>query len=331
MPTLSAEFETQYKALTGGVGLVDFSDRTQIEVTGADRAGFLHNLCSNAVRDLQPGQGCEAFLLNVKGHVVGHVLIFVSPNSIVLETAPDQAEKLLAHLERYLIREDVQLHDRSQQWGELLLAGAHVDVLFADRGWPMPEERLAHTAAQLAEQSAWLRRVDLVGPGGYLVACSREALDDILRLLLTAGAVRCGSEACETARIEQGTPWYGRDITEENLPQEIDRSQQAISFTKGCYLGQETVARIDALGHVNRLLRGVKFSGEKIPSAGSELMGGGKPAGHVTSACWSPALEAPLALALVRRECHEPGTKLESAIGPAEVVALPSAGGKPSA
>ncbi len=209
MPGLSAEFDTQYKALTGGVGLVDFSDRTQIELTGADRASFLHNLCTNAVRELSPGQGCEAFLLNVKGHVIGHVSVFVSPNSIVLETVPDQADKLLAHLERYLIREDVQLHDRSQEWGELLVAGAQVDVLFADHGWPILDERLSHTEAQLAAHSVWLRRVDFVGPRGYLVACSREALDDVLHLLLGAGAVRCGNEVCDAARIEQGTPWFG--------------------------------------------------------------------------------------------------------------------------
>ena len=98
MSSTSAEFDTQYKALTEGVGLVDFSDRTQIELTGADRAQFLHNLCTNAVRDLPPGRGCEAFLLNVKGHVIAHVSVFVSPHSIVLETVPDQAEKLTVAL-----------------------------------------------------------------------------------------------------------------------------------------------------------------------------------------------------------------------------------------
>lgn len=323
MPSTSAEFDTQYKALTGGVGLVDYSDRTQIEFTGADRAGYLHNLCTNAVRDLPPGQGCEAFLLNVKGHVIGHVSVFVSPHSIVLETVPGQAEKLLAHFDRYRIREDVQLHDRSLEWGELLLAGAQLDVLFADRGWPAPGARLAHAQARLAEHSVWVRRVDYVGPRGFLVACSREALDDVLHLLLAAGAVRCGAEACEAARIEQGTPWFGRDITEENLPQEIDRNKTAISFTKGCYLGQETVARIDALGHVNRLLRGVKFSGESIPTPGTELCAGGKVLGHVTSACWSPKLGSPLAIALVRRECDQPGLNMVSTSGPAEVIKLP--------
>ena len=190
----------------------------------------------------------------------------------------------------------MQLHDRSQEWAELLVAGDQVDVLLADHGWPTLEERLSHTAALLAQLSVWLRRVDFVGPKGYLVACNREALDDVIRLLLDAGAVRCGADVCEAARIEQGTPWFGCDITDENLPQEIDRNQQAINFTKGCYLGQETVARIDALGHVNRLLRGVKFSGESIPTPGTELCAGGKVLGHVTSACWSPRLNSPLAL-----------------------------------
>jgi folate-binding protein YgfZ len=324
MPPTSADFDTQYSALTGGVGLVDFSDRTQIELTGADRANFLHNLCTNAVRDVPSGNGCEAFLLNVKGHVIAHVLVFVSPHSIVLETVPGQAEKLLAHLDRYLIREDVQLHDRSSEWGELLLAGSQVDVLFADHGWPTPAEQLAHTPAQLAELSVWVRRVDIVGPS-YLVACNREALDDLMQMLIAAGAVRCDAEVYEAARIEHGTPAFGSDITEANLPQEIDRNATAISFTKGCYLGQETVARIDALGHVNQLLRGVKCSSAAIPNPGTELLSAGKSVGHVTSACWSPRLAAPLALAMVRRGFQEPGTKLDCDGAAAEIVKLPLA------
>src|SRR5204863_2108138 len=110
-----------YAAVTSGAGLVDFTARTQVELTGADRASFLHNLCTNSARDLTPGSGCEAFILNVKGHIVGHVFIFACSNSHIIETVPGQAEKLLAHFDRYLIREDVQLHDRSLQWAEALL------------------------------------------------------------------------------------------------------------------------------------------------------------------------------------------------------------------
>src|SRR5215471_10598245 len=106
------DFDSQYAALTVGAGLVDFSSRTQIELTGRDGANFLHNLCTNSIRDLPAGSGREAFVLNVKGHTIGHVFIFSCPNSHVLETVPGQGAKLLAHFARYLIREDVELHDR---------------------------------------------------------------------------------------------------------------------------------------------------------------------------------------------------------------------------
>ena len=121
------------------------------------------------------------------------------------------------------------------------------------------------------------------------------------------------------SRIEAGFPLFGTDITDDNLPQEIGRNQQAISFTKGCYLGQETVARIDALGHVNRLLARVKFTAGEVPATGTELFAADKPVGKVTSACWSPEFGGPLAFALLRRTQTAAGTQLTSASGPAEV------------
>jgi folate-binding protein YgfZ len=133
----------------------------------------------------------------------------------------------------------------------------------------------------------------------------------------------CSCEALEIVRIEQGYPWFGVDISEDNLPQEVGRNLKAISFTKGCYLGQETVARIDALGHVNKTLCGVAFNGEALPTAGLELFAADKVVGQITSACWSPKLGRPLALAYVRRGQQTPGTKLTSSLGEAEVVALP--------
>jgi tRNA-modifying protein YgfZ len=321
MSTISAEFQSQYDALTRGAGVVDFSDRTQIEFTGADRAKFLHNLCTNAVRDLPAGRGCEAFVLDVKGHIVGHVFVFVGPESVVLETVPGQAEKLLAHFDRYLIREDVQLHDRSTDWAELLLSGPNAATVLTNLGAKVPENRLDHNPAEIAGVQVWLRRVDLAGPDGFLIACRRDDFPAV-QSRLSADATACGMDVFETARIEAGTPLYGRDITAENLPQEIDRDRLAISFTKGCYLGQETVARIDALGHVNRLLRLVKFSGDVVPPVGTELQtaDSDKPIGHVTSSCWSPRLNAPIAIALIRRGHHEIGNQSKSHFGIAEVV-----------
>jgi folate-binding protein YgfZ len=134
---------------------------------------------------------------------------------------------------------------------------------------------------------------------------------------------QCSRETLEMLRIEQGYPWFGVDISEENLPQEVNRNQQAISFTKGCYLGQETVARIDALGHVNRMLCGVAFSGNEMPDAGLQLNSGDKVAGQVTSAAWSPKLGHPLALAYLRRGSEAPGTTLSSVSGDGTVMAIP--------
>ena len=129
--------------------------------------------------------------------------------------------------------------------------------------------------------------------------------------------------AVESARLEAGVPLFGHDITADNLPQEVARDARAISFTKGCYLGQETVARIDALGHVNRLLVGLKFAGQAAPPTGTVLLAGQQDVGHVTSAAWSPRLAAPLALAYVRRSHAKKGSTLSSAAGAAEVIELP--------
>lgn len=325
MPNIDSEFQSQYAALTSGAGLVDFTSRTQIELTGADRANFLHNLCTNSVRDLPAGSGREAFVLNVKGHIVGHVFIFAGPNSHIVETVPGQAEKLLAHFDRYLIREDVQLHDRSQQWAEALLTGPQSASILGHLGPPAPPDLLAHVAAQLKNNPVWLRRIGLTGPSDFLVACPRDRFTDVRDSLIAAGAATCGGEAFQAARIENGTPIFGNDISEENLPQEIGRDQLAISFIKGCYLGQETVARIDALGHVNRMLCGVRFACDAVPEVGSPLFADSpdKPIGQITSSCWSPRTKSPLALAFLKRGHHEPGTRLNSEVGAAEVIQLP--------
>jgi folate-binding protein YgfZ len=330
---MSTTFIDQYTALTSTAGFVDVSDRTQLEFTGADRTKFLHNLCTSAVQNLSAGAGCEAFILNVKGHIVGHVSIFAGPHSHILETVPAQAEKLLAHFDRYRIREDVEFVDRSPEWFELLLAGPRSTSILVDidigADHKIPNDRLSHTAAKIAGAQIWLRKIDWISAGAFLIAGPKASAPQVQQALINAGAIQCRYEALEAARIEHGTPMFDRDITDQNLPQEIARDQLAISFTKGCYLGQETVARIDALGHVNRLLRGVRFAGKEIPTPGLELHAASdgslaqKSIGRVTSACWSPSLESPLALAFVNRGHHDLGSCLESDFGPAEVVQLP--------
>ncbi len=319
----STNVDPGYLALVQAVGVVELSARTQLEFTGKDRATFLHNFCTNSVRELIAGNGREAFVLDSKGHVLGHILLFVTPHSVVLDTVGGQAERLVGHFERYVIREDVAIRDRSGEWTDLLVAGPQAADLLDSLGLRTPDEPLAHTDALLEGNRLFIRRVELLGPESFLVACERSAAADVLAAVANAGAIPAGLEAFETARIEAGTPIYGQDITEKNLPQEVNRDAQVISLNKGCYLGQETVARIDALGHVNRILAGVRFQSSEVPPMGTELTTDGGVVGTVTSASFSPRLQATLALAYVRTGQATRGTRLSSQYGAAEVIALP--------
>ncbi len=316
-----SSFDEEYAALTTGVGFVGQSARTQIEVAGNDRAAFLHNFTTNDIRALQPGQGREAFVLNARGHVISHVFVFCTPHSLVLDTVPGQAETLVRHLDRYVIREDVAISDRSEDWGELLLAGAEAESVLAQLGGLPPAERLSHQVARLLGQPVWLRRSDdLTGGPAFSITGPAESIDALALTLGAEGSMQCGTEVLETRRIEAGFPLFGLDFTDKNLPQEINRDRQAISFTKGCYLGQETVARIDALGHVNKRLHSVRFAGGAVPPSGSELRLGAETVGNVTSAAFSPRAKAAIALAFIRRGHDAVGQRLESDFGEAEIV-----------
>jgi folate-binding protein YgfZ len=321
------DFDTQYAAFTSAAGWCDCNERTQIELIGDDRATFLHNFTTNDIRGLKPGGGCEAFALDARGHVLGHLLVFCTQHSLVIDTVPGQAETLCRHLDRYLIRERVEIHDRGEAWGELALAGAEAGQLLHELTGAVLESPYSHAQVQLAGHQLWLRRVDIFGPGSYFLAGPREAMDAVGLVLEAEGIVPCGNDVLETVRIESGFPWYGRDISISNLPQEAARDRQAINFNKGCYLGQETVARIDALGHVNKTLACVRFSGQTVPPVGTELRSGDQPVGAVTSAAFSPLLNAPLALAYIRRGQNSMGAKLDSQFGAVVVIDAPRKAG----
>lgn len=216
----------------------DVSDRTQIELTGADRAKFLHGFCTNDIKRLTPGQGCEAFLTNIKGKVVGHVFVFATATSLWLDTVSGQSEAIVSHLDRYLIREDVQFVDHSDR-GELFVTGPHVaQLLMLDEGLPP----YGHVTRESFGQPFDIRRVDLFGSPGFLISLPLAALNTMRSSLLAVGCVTGTSELYESLRIAAGFPHYGIDITDENLAQEAARTTQCISFTKGCYLGQEPIA-----------------------------------------------------------------------------------------
>ena len=302
----SAELLAQHAALTQSVGIADLTGRTLLEIRGADRANFLHAFCTNNVKALQTGQSCEAFVTSPQGKTLGHVLVLCEADRLLLDTSPGQAKPLIDHFDRYVISEDVQFVDRTAETGVLLVAGARAAELLPIAG----QQRAA--------------RVPYVSNGWFFWVAAAD-VQAMIGKLEQAGALLCGPEAVEAARIEAGFPLFALDITEDNLPQEVGRDAEAISFTKGCYLGQETVARIDALGHVNKKLVGLKFAGDGVPEIGTPLLAGDKQVGSVTSSAWSPRLSAPLALAYIRTPHARAGSQLASPLGPAEVVALPLA------
>jgi len=302
-------------------------DRTHIEITGADRAAFLHNFCTNDIKSLQPGQGCEAFLCNVKGHVVGHATVFVGDEAIWLETVPGAAQKLIAHLERYVIREDVELRDRTHQLLELCIVGPRAaEVLFLIGG-PTSLEEMPVPGTLRHSGTMWIDCIDWFGGRSYLVSGDPSEIrpfhgvlsefDQIASAVAgTARGVAAGTAAdWEALRIDAGFPTYGVDITEDNLPQEVARNQQCLSFTKGCYLGQEPVARLDALGHTNRELRRLLIHGSAVPAHGTGLIdpASGNDAGHVTSAAPNPYGDGVLALGYVKSKWFAAGTLLHLA------------------
>jgi glycine cleavage system T protein len=327
----------EYHHARQDAALFDVSHHCKIEVSGADAASFLHNLCTNEVKNLPAGAGCEAFLTTGQAKIVAFVVIYHALDSqahhvFFLDAGPGMAEKVLVHLDRYLISEQVELVDRTHDFAMVHVAGPRArQALERARGESIPElVELQHTTLTIAGADRQVRRHQPLGLLGYDLLCERDHAAAVWSALLAAGARPAGLQAYDTLRIEAGTPVYGRDIDDSNLPQEVARVEQTISFTKGCYIGQETVARIRTYGHVNRSLVGLKLAGEAPASSGAKLLHMGKEVGHVTSSVVSPRLRQPIALAYVRRGSQEPGTILELEVNTArqsaEVVSLPFTG-----
>jgi folate-binding protein YgfZ len=290
----AVDWKSEYDALATTGGGVTLRGWSQVQLTGNDRVKFLHNMCTNDIHRLAAGQTCEAFCTDVKGKILAHVLVVADSDRLTLLTVPGQADSIIKHLDRYIIREDVQLADVSHDSEWHLMVG------------PLAEKSDGSPGATC----------NILWPGGSLVRTGNSQTSGLGDFPISG----VESPAWTALRVESFFPLYGVDFDESNLPQEINRDAQAISFTKGCYLGQETVARIDALGHVNKMLVLLKFDGERIPESGAKLTAGGNEVGTVTTATWSPRFEAPLAIAFVRRGSNAIGNRLEGESGHAEVV-----------
>jgi tRNA-modifying protein YgfZ len=310
-----------YETIRDRVGCVELANWSCIELLGPDRGHLLNSLGTNLLDDMEPGKGCETFLTGPRGHVVAHGIVFADEELTLLITTAPRGGTIVDHLSKYIIREDVQVVDRSVQTAMWYCGGHTAQDLLEGLGIPVPHEPGEHVNATLADAPVRACRVDITGPVGFLLVVPREHARSVAGVLQQAEVKICVREAFDSARIQWGWPFDDVDISGTNFPQEVGRDDRAISFTKGCYLGQETVARIDSLGHVNKRLTLVRFPGGKL-SVSADLFVQGKPVGTTTSMGYSPEFSCPVGLGYVRREWAEPGTILESSIGRAETVPL---------
>ncbi|AGA29236.1 CAF17-like 4Fe-4S cluster assembly/insertion protein YgfZ [Singulisphaera acidiphila] len=305
-----------YRTLKSQPGFIDRTDRVRIEVGGADRAKFLHNLTTNDVKRLAVGKGHEAFVTSLQGKTLGYVTLLASEDRILLRTDPGGAGLLLPHLRKYGVFDEVSIDDLSAQTFEFHLSGASAADLVRLAGADLPTEGdLNHGSTAIGGSPVQLIREAPTGQPGLTIigglADAPKVAAQLHSLGERLGLVDLDPALFDLLRIEAGTPAFGREVTEENLPQEIGRDNRAISFVKGCYLGQETVARIDALGHVNKVLKGLKFlTPEDVTAENAVLTRDGKTIGKLTSTAFSPGWGCPVALGFVRTAHAEAGTEL---------------------
>jgi folate-binding protein YgfZ len=305
--SIQPTIEQQYNALHHGRAVANLPDWSSFTLTGAERQRFVNNFCTNDMKSLTPADHRETFFTDVKGRIIGHGVLYADVEKLIFIGPPNQSAALIEHLDRYIIREDVQLHDSTADFKHFFISQ------------PLAA---GDAAAITAEFIPWPR----IGRGDSgILAVTLQDAEKLLDTLQLLGYLTVDPEAFAAVRIEAGLPLFGVDFDPSNLPQEVNRDRDAISFTKGCYLGQETVARIDALGHVNKRITGVRFDHAEVPSVGTEFSYAGRAAGKVTSATFSPRIGAALVVAMIRREASAPGTHLESSAGKGEVITLPLA------
>jgi folate-binding protein YgfZ len=311
--SVTVELDAQYRQLREECGLLE-RGRGAIDVLGPDGAEYLQGQLTNDVEALGVGEGQYAALLDRKGHMQTDLRVLrVGEDAILLDTEPETKDAALRHLTMYSIGRDVKVGDATAERGFVSLIGPRAAEVAGTP--PLPE--FANEATKLAS-------VDVVAVGtreGIDILFPAAERERVIAALTDAGAVEVSPEAVEILRVEAGVPRFGAEMDAGTMPAEASIVDDAVSFAKGCYIGQETVARLHYKGKPNKHLRGLRLSAAAAPGAALRL--GDKEVGTLGGAVVSPA-HGPIGLAIVRREA-EPGTELtvgEDGVT-AEVVALP--------
>ncbi|HEY6306719.1 MAG TPA: folate-binding protein [Candidatus Angelobacter sp.] len=306
-------------------GVFELSWRTKITVAGKDRVRWLHNMVTNNVRDLALNRGAYNFVLNAQGRILGDIYVYNRAESLLLDTDRAQAEPLLAAMKRFIIMDKVEM-SLAGEIGSLGLCGPRSGDALAAAGLDATGlEPLEIRQQKLGDLNISLVRGPQNKPGWYELWTDNVSATPVVReRLAAAGAIPVGAEALELWRVLHGIPHYGQDIRDRDLPQETGQPQ-ALSFTKGCYIGQEIVERIRSRGQVHRKFTGFEFLGDPPPLG--KYDSGGRTVAEITSLANIPAAEGEkkLGLGYIRREAAEAGPEVDLGGHKARIVELPFA------
>ena len=324
VPAGYGDADAEYGAARTGTGLVDLGARGRLRVSGKDAPRFLHGMLTRSVTDLADGYGIHAALTTAQGQTLADMRLYRHGDVYTIETEPGLQEKVRQSLDRYLIADDVTLEDTTGTVISLGLTGAGAWTVLAGAADSLPEAWCAGlpasgpdyltAAGALGETACTLVAYMRHGWARYDVQCAPDAGPAVWGALTASGARPVGWDAMEALRLEAGIPRYGVDVDERVMPLEAGLAD-AVDFDKGCFVGQEALAKMRNLGKPRRHLVGLLLDTEALPEAGSTVSLDGKEAGWVTSSSRSPGLGRNVAMASVRRGCHEPGQRLLLAAG----------------
>ena len=297
---MSSSVMSGYEALETGAAWLNLSARGKIAVRGEDRARLVHAMSTNDVAHLAAMEGLYAFFLTAQGRIVADAYIYNLGDRLLLDTEPEIGGKLMAHLDKYIIADDAELADETDDWAAIGLEGPESAARAAALGIPIPEKKYGVAAWQ----EGFVARTAVSGADGFRIFVPRDRLADFERQLERAGVPQASMEEARIVRLERGVPRYGEEISERYLVQETG-VLQAVHFNKGCYLGQEIVERVRSRAQVHRHLTPIRIEGSEAPAAGTKLLADGNPVAEISSAVYSPRLGEVVGLAYVRTEAVE--------------------------
>jgi folate-binding protein YgfZ len=324
-----------YQAARRRAALIDRTDRGRIVVSGADRGTYLQGLLTNDIQALRAGQGCYSAYLTPQGRMIADMYVYELGDAILMTTIRDVKDAVLFKLDQFVFAEDVQLGDVTASFAQFAIVGPQAAQIVATILGSVSESALAEMPEHGNARVDWrgsaaiVTRTTDAGEAGYDVYVETAQAEALKAAIADAGVPLLDSSLADAIRIEAGVPLFGRDMDEETIPLEAGIEPRAISFTKGCYVGQEVIVRVLHRGHgrVARKLVGLRIEGDRVAEVGSTIQASVEEAkrevGRVTSSTWSPALSQPIAMGYVHRDFVEPGTALTVDGAAAKVATLP--------